>query len=105
MAKIITFNRRTLFAPYLIFIMVIGAAFWQHEWWLLIAIPLIYLGWICSAPNLNLANGCLPNLLWAIGLIAFCVFREIPLLVIPGICWATWLASSLEVVLRYVLLR
>ena len=34
----------------------------SHSAWWLLSIPFIWVGWICAAPNLNLANGMLAYL-------------------------------------------
>jgi len=62
MPLVVTFNRKALAAPYAMLAAIAIIAVWQHEWWLFLGIPLVYLGWVCAAPNLNLADGCLPQL-------------------------------------------
>ena len=92
----VTFDRRALKAPFVIVAMLIAYSIWQNNWWLLVGIPLIYLGWVCSAPNLNLAEGCLPQLGALIGLVLGAVFSSRVAFALAGVCWISWLACSLE---------
>lgn len=100
MSSPVTFDRRKLRAPYVIVAVLIAYAIWQNNWWLLFGIPLIYLGWVCSAPNLNLADGCLPQLAAVIGLVLGAVFSSHVTFALGGVCWTSWLACSLELAWR-----
>jgi len=49
------------FAPIgLSLVAIVAGVIWS--WWWLVAIPFVWLGSICAAPNLNLADGCLSYL-------------------------------------------
>jgi hypothetical protein len=96
----IKFNRRILKAPYAILVLLVAYAAWQSNWWLLFGIPLIYLGWVCSAPNLNLADGCLPQLAGIVGMILGVIFSPRVFFALGGVCWVSWLACSLELAWR-----
>jgi hypothetical protein len=61
--QLLTFSRRILKAQFALLAAVVAITIWHHDWWLLTSVPLIYLGWACSAPNLNLVDGCLPQLI------------------------------------------
>ena len=113
MVKVCTFNRRILKVPYLILATLVGIAVWRHSWWYLAGMPLIYLGWACAAPNANLADGCLPQLLLIISVISVGVARILGEIfgMHPGVwflvpvgagwlCWLAWLACSLELAWR-----
>jgi len=67
---------------------------------LLFSLPLIYLGWMSAAPNLNLVNGCLVYLcavmLFVIGFLTGSnIFKYLAL-----IAFVAWLACSIEMALR-----
>lgn len=63
MPEIITFNKRVLKAPYLLLAALLVYVGVQQAWWLFFGMPMIYLGWAGSTPNLSPFNGCLPLLL------------------------------------------
>lgn len=93
---LITWNPRALRMPYVILAILVGYAAWQHNWWLLLGIPFIYVGWVSAAPNLNLANGCLPQLILIVGLVGAAVLSRRWPLEIAAVCWISWLVLSLE---------
>jgi hypothetical protein len=67
--------------------------------WAFLSLPFIYLGSICAAPNMNLANGFLAMLAMLLGL-AVCLFNPaIGLPIFLGTS-ASWLLSSLEMCIR-----
>ena len=65
-----------IFAPSILSLgaVVAGAAI---SWWFLAALPCIWLGGVCSAPNLNLADGCLAYLTMIFGLVLSFFFEPL----------------------------
>jgi len=96
MPRIVTFNKRLLKTPYVLLALAVALAAWQRDWWFLTSAPLIYLGWACSAPNLNLADGFLPQLILAIALMGTAAIRSSLLMELGLACWVSWLVCSLE---------
>jgi hypothetical protein len=94
------FNRRILKSPYGILVLLVAYAAWQSNWWLLFGVPLIYLGWVCAAPNLNLADGCLPQLVVIVGLILGAMVSPRVFSALGAVCWVSWLVCSLELAWR-----
>ena len=99
MSQVVTFNPRILKVPYVIFIAVVAFAAYQRNWWLLLGVPLIYLGWVSASPNLNLANGCLPQVVFGASILGMFVFGR-DSLPIGLACWLSWLLCSLELAWR-----
>lgn len=93
---VFTWNPRILKMPYVILAILVGYAAWQQNWWLLFGLPFIYVGWFSAAPNLNLINGCLPQLILIAGLIGAAVLSRRWPLEIAAVCWVSWLVLSLE---------
>jgi hypothetical protein len=96
------FNPRELLSPLVVGIALIAYCVSCGEWLGLVGLPLIYLGWCCCAPNLNLADGCLSVLATAVVGILGLVLSLHGLLVAAAACGATWLAASLESAYRCV---
>jgi hypothetical protein len=94
------FNRSELRAPLVVAAGLVAFAVWRSEWLALIGLPLVYLGWCGCAPNLNLANGCLPVLATGITLAIGAALGSAGLLVAGGACGVAWVAASLESVWR-----
>ena len=97
--KVIVFSKRVLKIPYLFFAGVFAASIILGNWWPLAGIPMVYLGWVCSAPNLNLADGCLPQALMLLAVLLTPFFSSI-FIQLAAICWCSWLACSLELAWR-----
>jgi len=96
---VVTFNRRTMVTPYLALVSVLASTFVYHDAWLLFGLLAVYLGWIGTAPNLNLADGCIAQISLLIGVLIG--FAFVPrLLLFGGIVWVTWFVGSLELALR-----
>ena len=53
--------RSARLVPVLLLIAAIWMGFTRANWWFL-SIPFVAIGWMCAAPNLNLANGLLAYL-------------------------------------------
>jgi hypothetical protein len=87
-------------APIIASAVIIGFAFtWSS--WALIGIPFAVLGTICGQPNLNLADGCLPLIVIAIGLLTATFHREIGM-AIAASSLGGMLAGAAEKTLRMV---
>jgi hypothetical protein len=56
----------------------------RHSWWVLVALPYIYLGSVCAQPNLNLANGCLAYVAMLIGFGTSAVFPPLGFAILGG---------------------
>src|SRR5262249_18105519 len=67
--------------------------------WAFLGLPFIYLGSMCAAPNMNLANGFLAILAILLGF-AVCLFNQAIGLPIGLGTSASWLLSSLEMRIR-----
>jgi len=63
--------------------------------WLLLALPFIYLGSICAAPNGNLANGCLSVVAVFAGFAVYHFQKEAGMAVIGGTS-LSWFLSCIE---------
>lgn len=59
----------------------------------LLSLPVIWLGRACASPNINLADGCLPQivLLFALGL---GLWLGSTWFAVGLACWLTWLVTS-----------
>lgn len=90
------FNRRELRSPLAVAAGLVALAVWRSEWVALVGLPLIYLGWCGCAPNLNLANGCLPVLATSVTFGIGVVVGSAGLLAAAGAGVLTWVAASLE---------
>ena len=98
MPEFVNFDKRQMVLPYLTMVGLFVAAIVTGKWWVLTGLPLIFLGWGCSVPNLNLANGFLVVVLFVIcGLVSLAVGR---LAMIPALfCGCCWVAFSLELLI------
>ena len=90
------FNRRELRSPLAVAAALIVFALWRSEGLALVGLPLVYLGWCGCAPNLNLADGCLPLLATVVTLAIGAAVGSAGLLVAGGACGLAWVAASLE---------
>lgn len=90
------FNRRELRAPLAVAAGLVAFAVWRFEWLALVGLPLIYLAWCGCAPNLNLADGCLPVLASGVTLAIGAAAGSAGLLAAGGACAVAWVAASLE---------
>jgi hypothetical protein len=81
--------------PILLSCAAIGLAVFVNLW-LLAALPFIFLGSVCSAPNLNLADGCLALVSVILGLIIAEWFIEpLGLAILTG-SFTAWLVGAIE---------
>ena len=55
-----------------------------ESWWFLVAIPFIWLGSVCAAPNLNLVNGCFSYLSIILGFVVTMFFRPLGFAILAG---------------------
>jgi hypothetical protein len=90
------FDRRRLLTPIGVAIVFISYTAWRGDWFSLLGLPLIYLGWCCCAPNLNLADGCLPLVATAVTFVLGAVLGLPGLVAVAVACGATWFVASLE---------
>ena len=105
LAELTLFTKRYLKFPYLLLAVVIAFAAYDSNWLLIIGIPLIYLGWVCAAPNLNLANGCLLYLVGAALVVFGLVLGTRLFYQFAIIAWSAWLGCSIEMAWRIVTKR
>jgi hypothetical protein len=83
-----------VFAPVTLTVAAIVASF-VESWWFLTSLPFIWLGSICAAPNLNLANGCLAYLSIIFGFVVLAFFRPLGFAILVG-AMAGFYASAAE---------
>ena len=86
-----------IFAPIVLTIAAIFLA--AGTLWSLAAIPFIFLGSICAAPNFNLANGCLAWVAILVGFGVMLLHRELGGAIFVGTA-TSWLLSGIEKRLR-----
>jgi hypothetical protein len=94
------FRRSDLRTPLLVAFGLISYVLLKSDWFALIGLPFIYLGWMGSAPNLNLAEGCLPNIVTILALGIGVWLQSTALMAIGIGCWVTWFTASIEAGLR-----
>jgi hypothetical protein len=70
----------------------VAIAWWP---WALSALPFIYLGSICAAPNFNLADGCLVFISVALGAGVVLLNAEVGVAIIAGSA-ISWVISCIE---------
>lgn len=86
-------------SPYFLGLGAVAGAAGGHDVWLLFCLPAIALGVVCTAPNLNLADGCLIQLLASVCLLFSCFFGA--KLAVPGLVgWVAWLVAGIEAAAR-----
>ncbi|AWM37612.1 hypothetical protein GobsT_43980 [Gemmata obscuriglobus] len=90
------FNRRELKSPLVVAAGLVAFAVWRSEWVALVGLPLVYVGWCGCAPNMNLANGCLPALATGTALAFGATVGSAGVLVAAGACGVTWVVASAE---------
>lgn len=96
------FSRTQLRSPILVAATLVAFAFWRSEWFALAGLPLVYVAWSSCAPNLNLADGCLPTLLTVVALAVGAGTGSPGLLAAGVACGVEWVAASLESAWRCV---
>ncbi|SRR5258708_5359571 len=77
------FVPRAVYAPTGLTLLAVAAGFFQ-SWSALAAIPFIWLGSICAAPNCNMADGCLAYLSVAAGSVLAAFNKPLGLAIIAG---------------------
>jgi hypothetical protein len=90
------FNRRELRAPVVLMATLIVYVVWRGDWIGLVGLPLAYLSWCGCAPNLNLADGCLPVLANVVAFVLGVTLGQVGLIVAAGVCGVTWIVASIE---------
>ncbi len=95
----VTFNARVLKVPYLLLVAIVLASVSHESWWLLLGLGSVFLGWACAAPNLNLADGFLPQLSLVVAVVLVVLGWSVAAAVLSA-CWAAWLLCSLELAWR-----
>ena len=91
---------RAVFVPTGLALGAAGLA-WMISPWCLLAMPFIYLGSVCAAPNLNLADGFLAMVTIALGFALTSVHKEAGEAVVLG-TWVSWFFSAVEKRIRAV---
>lgn len=90
---------QTIFTPFILTVIAVGMGFcWS--WWSLVAVPFVWLGAFCSAPNLNLIDGCLPNVAILIGTVLIVFVGPLGIAITAGATLGYYL-SSLEKAYRW----
>jgi hypothetical protein len=90
------FRRRDLRTPLVVAVLLAAYVVWRADWVGLVGLPLVYLGWCGCAPNLNLANGCLPVVATALAAAGGCAAGSTGLIAAAVACGVTWVGASLE---------
>jgi hypothetical protein len=72
-----------VFAPVALTVAAIVASSIE-SWWILFALPFIWLGSICAAPNLNLADGCLTYIALILGFVVAEFFHPLGFAMVAG---------------------
>ncbi len=68
-------------------------------WWALAALPFIWLGSLCAAPNMNLADGCLVYLSFIAGAVIWAFFKPLGMAILFGAVTG-YFASAVEKCVR-----
>ncbi|MEW4570940.1 hypothetical protein AB1L88_23985 [Tautonia sp. JC769] len=76
-------------APVVLSVVVIGVAF-DVSPWSLAALPFVWLGARCAAPNLNLVNGCLAYVAFSAGLLLSSLHQPLGLAIVFGAVAGYW---------------
>jgi len=97
---VVVFNKRHLKLPYLMMLGVVVLLLINFSWLLLLSPLLIVLGFICSAPNLNLADGFLSNVAAAVLVLLGLALGSRVCFELAAIAWLAWLGCSLELAWR-----
>jgi hypothetical protein len=98
MPEAVTFNKRRLVSPYLFAAGLVVAVVYRGDYYLLFCLMGVYLGWACSSPNLNLADGFLAQIALVLGILLSRLNAH--LWYVGLCCWLTWLAASVELGLK-----
>ena len=75
--------RSAIFAPMILSVVTVVFAI-RDSWWLLAALPFIWLGSVCAQPNMNLANGCLAYLTMVVGVGVTALHRPLGIAIFAG---------------------
>lgn len=95
-----SFERETLIAPQVLMSLLVIYVIGTKSWWLLSALPLMFLGWIACSPIFNLFEGCLPIVLTLV-LVAAGLWIQNNAVTLTGLsCGASWAVASLEARVR-----
>lgn len=100
LGQAIYFTKKNLKLPYVLLLGVVTLCFIDFNWFVLLAPLLIYLGWVCAAPNLNLADGFLAIMAAVILLALGLIFGEPVFFHLVTTVWLAWLGCSLEIIWR-----
>jgi len=88
-----------MFVPVALCVVVIWFGWINDSPWPLLALPFIFLGSLCAAPNHNLVNGFLALVAMAIGLWVASFHKEIGSAIFGG-TFSSWFLSGLEMRIR-----
>ena len=89
---------QVVLTPVILTILAVGFGFFL-SWWFLVAIPFIWLGAFCSAPNMNLADGCLAQIAIVGGFVLWLFFKPLGLAIFAGAA-SSYYISSFEKLFR-----
>jgi len=84
--------RSARLAPVLIAAAAVAMGITQSAWWFL-ALPFVAIGWMCAAPNLNLANGMFAYLSMIAGFILLRIHEQSGLAVLGGAAGSFYLCA------------
>ena len=94
MSEAVEFNKKKFFSPYILIAGLVSGAIYLGDYYLLFCLAGIYLGWVCSAPNANLADGFLAQVALAAGILLGWFSKYF--FYVGIVCWLTWLIVSVE---------
>ncbi len=92
MPKVYALLAKTILTPFILTVTAVGIGFFW-SWWSLVAVPFVWLGAFCSAPNLNLVDGCLSNMSILIGIILIIFVRPLGIAITVGAILGYYLSS------------
>jgi hypothetical protein len=81
-----------VWVPGVLSLLALGGAYFSL--WFLLALPFVWLGAICSAPNFNLADGCLAVVAMAVGFVV--AFFWPPGFIISVSTFVSWFLCAFE---------
>ncbi|MDD2238208.1 MAG: hypothetical protein PHG65_13470 [Kiritimatiellae bacterium] len=84
--------RRARVVPILLAVAAVTMGITQSAWWFL-SVPLVAVGWMCAAPNLNLADGMLAYLAIFTGFILLKFHEQSGLAVLAGAAVSFYLCA------------
>jgi hypothetical protein len=102
MSKWGAFKSRVLVTPLLLLVAIVIFAVWRDNWWLLLGLSPVLLGWFVASPNLNMIQGCFPVLLCFVSMVLTFTLADMAYLVFGCFGVVSWLACSVELGVRHL---